>query len=166
MNPDYKVSRTPVMIQGHICDSVNLHRLPADSEAVDNPLPHTNLPSSLSTAGWGKGDNPRHSLIRSFQLQKSGTTVPSKMSPHNWRTVTNPNPQGAPEEGTSKSLCFHTCCFRAEIYIFEMNEEPVPQTVPPPAPQSEGGFSFPTIQILGEPLCIASVDPVSILGLH
>ena len=47
-----------------------------------------------------------------------------------------------------------------------MNEEPVPQTVPPPAPQSEGGFSFPIIQILGEPLCIASVDPVSILGLH
>ena len=36
MNPNYKVSKTPVMIQGHICDLVNLHRLPADSEAVDN----------------------------------------------------------------------------------------------------------------------------------
>lgn len=71
MNPDYKVSRTPVMVQGHICILVKLHRLPADSEAVDNPLPHNNLPSSLCAAGWGKGDNHRQSLIPSFQLQKS-----------------------------------------------------------------------------------------------
>lgn len=41
-----------------------------------------------------------------------------------------------------------------------------PQTVPPPAPQCDGGFSFPTIQIVGEPLCFASIDPASILGLR
>lgn len=123
MNPDYKVSRTPVMIQGHICDLVNLHRLPADSEAVANPLPHTNLPSSLCTAGWGKGDNHRYSLIRSFQLQKSRDHCALKNVPPQLEDSNQPQSSRSPRGGVS---VFRLCCFHAEIYIFEMNEEPVP----------------------------------------
>lgn len=40
-----------------------------------------------------------------------------------------------------------------------------PQTAPL-HPSVMSGFSFPIIQIVGEPLCFASIDPASILGLR
>ena len=127
MNPDYKVSRTPVMIQGHICDLVNLHRLPADSEAVDNPLPHTNLPSSLCAAGWGKGDNHRHGLIPSFQLHKSKYHCALKNVPPQLEDSNQPPILKEPQRrGLLKVLTFRLPCFQAEIYSFEMNEDLVP----------------------------------------
>lgn len=99
MNPNYKVSKTPVMIQGHICDLVNLHRLPADSEAVDNPLPQTNLPSSLCAAGWVKGDNHRHGLIPSFQLPKAKDHCALKNVPPQLEDSNQPRSSRSPRGG-------------------------------------------------------------------